>query len=106
MTFHRSDDDYDGQYMKKLKSFLDFIFKINYSNQIYVNLEMFSKEEAASQFKYKIHIGKGNNSLLLKSLIKRRFWWEIVDTPLDSALTEGKNINFFWSQNIINEVHN
>jgi hypothetical protein len=32
--------DSDGLYMKKLKSFLDFIFKINYSNKIYVNLQL------------------------------------------------------------------
>jgi hypothetical protein len=29
--------------------------------------------------KYKVYIGKGNNSLLVKSLIQRRFWLEIVD---------------------------
>ena len=47
--------------------------------------------------KYKVCIGKGNNSLLVKSLMKRRFWWEITDT-MDSS------VNFYWSQNIIDKV--
>lgn len=34
----------------------------------------------SSPTKYKVYIGKGNNSLLLKSLIKRRFWWDITDS--------------------------
>ena len=29
--------------------------------------------------KYKAWIGNGNNGNLLKALIKRRFWWQIVE---------------------------
>lgn len=32
--------DTDALYMKKLKSFLDFLFKINYSNKIYIPLNL------------------------------------------------------------------
>lgn len=64
--------DSDSLYMKKLKSFLDFIFKVNYSNKIYVNLQL--SEETVNIKKYKVFIGRGNNSLLIKSLLKRRFW--------------------------------
>lgn len=39
-----------------------------------------------------IWIGPGNNSLLIKSLIKRRFWWSIEN---DKNLS---TINFVWSQ--------
>ena len=28
--------DYEGDYMKKLKLFLDFLFKVNYSNKVYI----------------------------------------------------------------------
>lgn len=72
MSFHLA-GDYDSTYPKKLKSFLDFIFKVNYSNGIYVDLS-FSKQYDATP-RYKIYIGKGNNSLLIKSIVKRRFWW-------------------------------
>lgn len=68
--------EYDGQYLKKLKSYLDFLFKINFSNHIYVSLDL--HDDAANSIKYKAYIGKGNNSLLIKGLLKRRFWWEIV----------------------------
>lgn len=35
MCFQLSGDS-DGQYTRKLKNFLDFLFKINYSNNIYI----------------------------------------------------------------------
>jgi len=67
--------EYDSQYMKRLKNFLDFLFKINFSNNIYVPLDLNKVDEISAPVRYKIFIGKGNNSLLIKSLIKRRFWW-------------------------------
>ena len=30
--------------------------------------------------RYKVFVGKGNNSLLIKSLLKRRFWLELADS--------------------------
>lgn len=75
MAFSMSLDS-DGLYMKKLKSFLDFLFKINYSNNVYINLQL--SEDTTNIKKYKVFIGKGNNSLLIKSLLKRRFWLEVV----------------------------
>lgn len=67
-----SNADSDALYMKKLKSFLDFIFKVNYSNKIYISLQL--SEDTTNIKKYKVYIGRGNNSLLIKSLLKRRFW--------------------------------
>lgn len=75
MAFSKNDPD--AHYMKKLKSFLDFIFKINFSNKIYVSLALCDDTNNIS--KYKVFVGRGNNSLLIKSLLKRRFWIEIVD---------------------------
>ena len=72
MSFHLA-GDIDSNYSKKLKSFLDFIFKINYSNNIYVDLSLSKAEDSVG--KYKMYIGRGNNSLLVKSIAKRRFWW-------------------------------
>ena len=40
--------------------------------------------------KYKFYLGKGNNYLLIKSLLKRRFWWTTEDDP--------KKANFVWTQ--------
>ena len=97
MSFHLNGDG-DSQYMRKLKSFLDFLFKVNYSNNIYVSLELKPSCEEP-QNRYKMYLGKGNNSLLVKSLMKRRFWWEIIDSP------DHPDVVFVWSQNIIDRVH-
>lgn len=76
MSFSMSPDS-DSLYMKKLKSFLDFIFKVNYSNKIYISLQL---SDDFNSPKYKVFIGNGNNSLLIKSLLKRRFWFTIADS--------------------------
>lgn len=50
--------------------------------------------------KFKIFIGRGNNSMLIKSLFKRRnFWWCFTD-KYDEA-------HFVWTQIKINQIfHN
>jgi hypothetical protein len=47
--------------------------------------------------KLRAYIGKGNNSNLVKSLIKRRFWWEITEN-IDSA-------HFVWTQIKVPAIH-
>lgn len=75
-----SSNDYDGQYMRRIKLYFDFLFKINYSNRIYVQLELFTpSEDMPLPPKHKVFVGKGNNSLLVKSILKRRFWLEVTD---------------------------
>ena len=64
--------DEDALYMKRLKAMLDFLFKVNYSNKICTNLQL--SDDTLGLFKYKVYVGYGNNSLLIKSLLKRRFW--------------------------------
>lgn len=39
MAFSLSSDA-DGQYNRKLKNFFDFIFKINFGNNIYISLDL------------------------------------------------------------------
>jgi hypothetical protein len=75
MSFSLSGDA-DSTYQKKLKSYLDFLFKINYSNNLYVELSLSKPDDTLP--KYKVFIGRGNNSLLVKSILKRRFWWEVT----------------------------
>lgn len=64
---------------------------------MYVNLNM--KQEADDDcVKIKAFVGKGNNNKLIKSLLKRRFWIELV--PEDT-----KGINFYWTQSKLKNVH-
>lgn len=77
MVFSIGDLSSDKIYKKKIESYLDFIYKVNFGNGIYVNLNM--KEEADDGVhKIKVFVGKGNNNKLIKSLIRRRFWMELV----------------------------
>jgi hypothetical protein len=36
-------------------------------------------------------VGFGNNSALIKGIMRRRFWWQLVESPND-------NPNFIWTQ--------
>jgi hypothetical protein len=74
MGFSLSNDG-DGQYGRKLKNFFDFLFKVNFSNNIYVSLQLNKPDETITPTKYKVYICRGNNSLLVRGLMKRRFWW-------------------------------
>lgn len=65
----------DEQYNKKIKAYLDFLFKINFSNNVYISLQLAPLDNNISVGqKYKVFVGPGNNSLLIKSLLKRREW--------------------------------
>jgi hypothetical protein len=44
-----------------------------------------------SDKRYRAWIGAGNNGMLIKELLKRRFWWQIVDE-------RNIDINFVWTQ--------
>ena len=54
--------------------------------------EMDREEELKGDKRYRAWIGGGNNSPLVRELIKRRFWWQITEdrTNLD--------VNFIWTQ--------
>lgn len=41
--------------------------------------------------KYKGWVGNGNNGNLIKVLLKRRFWWVIVED-------KSQKVNFLWTQ--------
>lgn len=47
------------------------------AHNIYIQLDL--KEPAPFYAKQKAFISMGNNSNMIKGLMKRRFWWNIVD---------------------------
>jgi hypothetical protein len=61
MTFQLNNDG-DLNYHRKIKSYLDFLFKVNFTNNIYVNLDINYEEYTYGTIRYKVFIGKGNNS--------------------------------------------
>lgn len=107
MVFSISDQTADKVYKKKIESYLEFLYKVNFSNCIYVDLRLSEEivgdgnnnSTSTPPTRYKVFVGKGNNSLLIKSLIKRRFWLELVDSKNEEG------INFYWTQSKLKEVH-
>ena len=60
------------------------LWKVNYSNEL--NIETPIEYE----HRMRVHIGKGNNSGLIRGLINRRIWFAVVDRIEDA--------NFIWTQ--------
>lgn len=82
-------------YDQRVSMFRDFLFKVNFAHGRYNAIVM--REDITymkAEMKYRAYVGKGNNSLLIKSLLKRRFWWVIDE--------ESKNCQFVWTQLKVN----
>lgn len=97
MGFQLSVNEGDVSYCRKIRNYLEFLFKVNFSNSIYANLDI-RYEEATSYPRCKAYIGQGNNALLVKSILKRRFWWEIASTQ------DEPGINFYWTQGRLDHI--
>lgn len=69
----------------KVNKFKEFLFLINFSNKIYRELDFIKYDSA-----FKVYIGKGNNSNLIKAIMKRRFWFE--------STKKIEEAHFVWTQ--------
>ena len=72
----------ERDFAKRLDFYKDFLQKINLSNRQIVK---------SIKFPYKIYVAKGNNSELIRNIIKDKWWWTSVEI-LD------ENVNFLWTQ--------
>jgi hypothetical protein len=61
-----------GQLKMKLDHYWDFIFRVNFSNGLYVCLREEDKP-------LKVFVGFGNNAAIIKGIIRRRYWWQTTD---------------------------
>lgn len=59
---------------ERVLGYLDFLWKANYACGLFVRSQ---PEEVV----YRAYVGSGNNSLMVKALLKRRFWWTLSDKP-------------------------
>lgn len=74
------------------------MFLVNFAHRIFDPLILIDDPDKHKiDNKYKFYLGPGNNSLLIKSLMKRRFWWVQVDDP--------KQANFVWTQLKVNNFY-
>ena len=73
----------DTKNRDRLILYHDFLWKINYSNHLFI-------KASCKDTNLRVYIGNGNNSNLIASLMKRRFWWTVTENVEASQ--------FSWSQ--------
>jgi len=61
----------DNCIIEKVNKYREFLFMLNYSNRLYRPLDL---ECYPSPLKF--YIGNGNNGNLIRSLMRKRFWFE------------------------------
>ena len=84
-----SKTNYELLMKNKFEIYKDFLWKINFTNGIYVRI----KDEI--EVPYKMFVGRGNNSMLIKGIARRRPWWQIVDKI-------SSDTNMVWTQLKVN----
>lgn len=80
-----------NQIKSKMDNYWDFLFRVNFTNGLYVC----SRDETEKPLKY--YVGFGNNSALVKGIMRRRYWWQLVDKITDDT-------NFVWTQLKLSDV--
>ena len=78
----------------------DFIWKVAFSNGFLLNT-------LPEDMKVKVYVGQGNNSQLVRSLIKRRNWWTFTEKWEEANLvwTQLKINSYFTLQSATNNKH-
>lgn len=67
------------------------------SHNVYLNLDLKHDDIANRPKKWKAYIAAGNNGAMIKGLLKRRFWWSIVEERTSDC-------QFVWTQLKVAEV--
>ena len=80
-------ENVDVAYSKKLEAMREFSARMNYSFNLQIKPSL---EKPFTPYKY--YIGKGNNHMLIRALMKTRWWWAQTDSK------NPKEINFQWTQ--------
>ncbi len=66
-------------YARRIKSYLDFLWKNQLAHGVWLNLDLKYDEINNRYRKFKAYIATGNNGAMVRGLLKRRFWWTLVD---------------------------
>ncbi|KAL4438061.1 hypothetical protein ABPG74_016840 [Tetrahymena malaccensis] len=84
----------EKQFTVRISAYRDFLQAMNFSNKLYVSIP----EEKQNHPIYKAYVGKGNNQMLIRMVIKQRWWWIVTDQKEDA------NINLVWTQLRKNDI--
>ena len=91
-----------GIYDYKIFTYRELIFLVNFAHKVFDPLTLIetislAKTQRNSIAKYSYYVGSGNNSMLIRVLMKRRPWWYQVK--------QIENANFVWTQLKIASIH-
>ena len=76
---------------------MEMIWKVSFAHSIFHQLNLAS-EDSLKVKKLKAYVGPGNNSSMIKSLLKRRFWWTVCDN------INSEDVSFVWTQIKVNNI--
>lgn len=75
-----------------MQSYREFIFRLQFAHNVCMDLQSHDQDPGfVLRGKYRAWVGPGNNNLLVKGLLKRRFWWNIVEE-------RSLDCQFVWTQ--------
>lgn len=83
-------------YEKRIKSYLQFLWKGMLAHNVYMNLDIASPQISIKRLK--AYVGFGNNCNMIKGLVKRRFWWTVTEEMKEDCL-------FVWTQLKVNKIY-
>lgn len=84
----------DINFINKVKShaFESLMYHINLDNNLYGSKLFSTKYEFHRKSSFKAYICKGNNGHIVKTVLKKRWWWSIVDK------CDPEDCDFVWTQ--------
>ena len=83
-------------YERRIKSYTELLWKLQFSHNIYINLDLKPEDINHKTRKIKAYVGSGNNSAMIRGLLKRRYWWTFSDDKSECS--------FVWTQIKINAI--
>jgi hypothetical protein len=84
-------------YEKRIKSYLEFLWKNQFAHNIYIKLDLAHHDISNRNKKLKAYVATGNNGAMVRGLLKRRYWWELVDEI-------SSDCQLVWTQSKVNEI--
>lgn len=74
------------------KAFENLMYHINYENFLYTHNWLSNKTDFQRKTNFKAYICRGNNGSIVKTVLKKRWWWTLV-TKCDP-----EDCDFIWTQ--------
>lgn len=84
----------DINFINEVKShaFESLMYHINLDNNLYTSKLLSTKYEFQRKSSFKAYICRGNNGHIVKTVLKKRWWWSIVDK------CDPEDCDFVWTQ--------